>query len=329
MTDDREDYFYLRAAFDLARQARRAGHRPFGAVIAGGGSVLAEAGSMQGDGDTTSHAEMNAVRAAAARVPRGQLAQATIYASSEPCAMCTAAIFYTGIGRIVFGFPEAQLRTLRNRTRQGSGIGLSCRDVLARAPRAVVVAGPLLEDEAAEIHDGAWPMASIAPLADLPPAIRDDTAFMRHAIDLAETARRAGELPFGAVVVDGDGAIAVEAVSTEVGDGDWTCHAEMNAVRLIANRAGRAPPAGATIYASSEPCAMCATAIFYSGIRRVVYGFSEARLRRLLGQRDETAGLGLSCREVLSHAAESVSIVGPCLEDEAALPHTRYWPSTA
>jgi tRNA(adenine34) deaminase len=146
----------LRRTFEIARDARARGHRPFGALIADGAATIAEAGSTQGTGDPTAHAEMNAVRAAMATVPRARLADATLFASNEPCAMCAAAAFYAGIGRIVFGFPEAKLRPLRNRSAGGAGIALGCREVLARAPRRVAVLGPCLEDEAAALHDGFW-----------------------------------------------------------------------------------------------------------------------------------------------------------------------------
>lgn len=156
-----DDETYLRHTFALARAARAAGHRPFGAVVADASGTIAEAGSTQtANGDPTAHAEMNALRRAMAAVPRARLQGATLYASNEPCAMCAAAAFYAGVARIMFGFPEEKLRPLRNRTALGAGIGLSCRAVLARPARKVAVIGPCLEDEAAALHDGYWTAAT-------------------------------------------------------------------------------------------------------------------------------------------------------------------------
>lgn len=150
----------LRRTFGIAAQARAAGHRPFGAIVADAAGTIAQAGSAQGGGDPTTHAEMNAVRAAMAAVPRERLAGATLYASTEPCAMCTAAAFYAGLGRIMFGFPEERLRPMRNRSPGGAGLALSCREVLSRAPRAIEVRGPCLVEEAAALHDGFWTAAT-------------------------------------------------------------------------------------------------------------------------------------------------------------------------
>ena len=152
-----------------------------------------------------------------------------------------------------------------------------------------------------------------------------DAAMLRRAIELAQMAQRQGELPFGAVIAHGHGAPVVETISTEISSGDWTCHAETNAVRLVGPTIDRDQLKHTTIYASSEPCAMCAAAIFYSGIRRIVFGFSESQLRPLLAKSSETVGLGYSCREILAHAAEPVEIHGPFLEEEAKAPHENYW----
>lgn len=147
----------LRATFALALEARQAGHRPFGALVAEANGEIARAHSTQGaGGDATQHAEMNALRAAMAGAPRARLAEATLYASNEPCAMCASAAFYAGVRRIVFGFPESRLRPLRNRTTRGAGLAWSCREILARAAEPVEILGPCLEDEAARPHEGYW-----------------------------------------------------------------------------------------------------------------------------------------------------------------------------
>ncbi len=154
------DTMLLRRAIALAAEARARGDRPFAAVIAdAGGAVLAEAGSMQGrsGAGTLAHSEMNALAAVvAAGVPRQVLRAGTMYSSGEPCAMCAAAAFYAGVGRVVFGLSAAAILHLRNAQAHTAGLNLSCRAVLETAAEPVMVVGPCLEAEAAVPHEGFW-----------------------------------------------------------------------------------------------------------------------------------------------------------------------------
>lgn len=160
MTATALDLALLRRAFALAGEARARGDRPFAAVIAEpDGNVLAEGMSTQGagGGGTLAHSEMNACGAViAARIPRERLRAATIYSSGEPCAMCAAAIFYTGVGRVVYGLSAGAILHLRNAKPENAGLSLSCRAVLESAAERVTVLGPLLEDEGALPHQGYW-----------------------------------------------------------------------------------------------------------------------------------------------------------------------------
>lgn len=158
-----------------------------------------------------------------------------------------------------------------------------------------------------------------------------DAHWLRRAFRLALDARARGDRPFGAVVVDAGGEALAEAGSTQGESGEGTlAHSEMNALaRLHARRVPREALAGATIYSSGEPCAMCAAAIFYAGIGRVVYGLSAGAILAARNARPETAGLSLSCRAVLASAHAPPVVVGPCLESEAAVPHAGYWKAEA
>jgi len=150
----------LRHAFALAVKARERGDRPFSAVIvAEDGTILAEGLSTQGagGGGTLAHSEMNACQAViAAKVPRERLRGATIYSSGEPCAMCSAAIFYTGVGRVVYGLSAGAILHLRNARPHTAGLSLSCRAVLDSAAEKVQVIGPCLEAEGEAPHLGYW-----------------------------------------------------------------------------------------------------------------------------------------------------------------------------
>lgn len=154
-----------------------------------------------------------------------------------------------------------------------------------------------------------------------------DATLLRSAFTLAAEARARGDRPFGAIIADADGTVLAEAGSTQGASGDGTlAHAEMNACQVAVRAAiPRDTLRGATIFSSGEPCAMCAAAIFYTGIGRVVFGLSAAAILHLRNARPQTAGLSLSCAAVLATAAERVGVVGPCLEDEGATPHAGYW----
>jgi tRNA(Arg) A34 adenosine deaminase TadA len=80
-----------------------------------------------------------------------------------------------------------------------------------------------------------------------------------------------------------------------------------------------------TLYASTEPCAMCAGAIYWSRIGRVVYALSEIDLYALIGPSPEH--LLLSCREVFQHSQQAVEVLGPALEleKEARAVHENFW----
>jgi len=154
-----------------------------------------------------------------------------------------------------------------------------------------------------------------------------DASRLRHAFTLAGQARARGDRPFSAVVVAEDGTILAEGLSTQGrGGGGTLAHSEMNACQaVIAAGIPRERLRRATIYSSGEPCSMCASAIFYTGIGRVVYGLSAAAILHLRNAQPHTAGLTLSCRAVLATAAETVEVVGPALEAEGAVPHQGYW----
>lgn len=103
------------------------------------------------------------------------------------------------------------------------------------------------------------------------PAAPEPHAFMARALAMRSAAEAAGDQPYGAVVVQG-GRIVGEAPSAVVTASDPTAHAEMQAIRDAARRTGRRDLAGATLYSSSRPCAMCEAAAYWAGIQRMVHG---------------------------------------------------------
>jgi tRNA(Arg) A34 adenosine deaminase TadA len=153
----------------------------------------------------------------------------------------------------------------------------------------------------------------------------DDERHLRRAIALAETAVEGGNRPFGSVIVDAEGEVVAEAYSTQQDDRDWTAHAEMNALRAAGQKRSWDELAGCTLYASGDPCPMCAGGVYWSNIRRVVFGVDEASMRPLRQTNRQAAGILMSCREVLAKAPHVIEVVGPALVDEALEPHKRFW----
>lgn len=152
-----------------------------------------------------------------------------------------------------------------------------------------------------------------------------DLIHLRRAIQVASNARSHGNHPFGAVLVDGDGDVVAEAENTVLTDKDPTGHAETNLVRLAGSLVAPEQTAATTLYSSCEPCAMCAGAIFWAGIGRVVFALSNDALIDMLDPGGDGPALGLSTAAVLASGNRSIEVEGPALEDEAALPHADFW----
>ena len=152
-----------------------------------------------------------------------------------------------------------------------------------------------------------------------------DLHYLRAAIAVAWRAREHGNHPFGAILVDADKQVVLEAENTVVTERDCTGHAETNLVRLATRRFTPAQLVGCTLYTSTEPCAMCAGAIHWSQIGRVVYALSEDDLYAIVGLASEQ--LRLPCREVFGHSQRPVQVDNPetALAAEARAVHANFW----
>jgi tRNA(Arg) A34 adenosine deaminase TadA len=152
-----------------------------------------------------------------------------------------------------------------------------------------------------------------------------DELFLRRSFEVARRAASHGNHPFGAILVDGEGNVLIEAENGYMPSHDGTAHAE----RLLATQActthGAEILQTSTLYSSAEPCAMCAGALYWAGIGRLVYGLSEHRLRAITGDHPENPTLNLPCRQVFETGQRPVEVVGPLLEDEAAALHDGVW----
>jgi tRNA(Arg) A34 adenosine deaminase TadA len=130
------------------------------------------------------------------------------------------------------------------------------------------------------------------------------------------------------VLVGADDRVLAEAWCNTSETGDCTGHAETNAVRLASPQHPREVLAGATMYSSGEPCVMCAGAIFWAGIRRVVFGIDAVSLRAFRGEVAEQRDAELSCRDVFAASPHAIECIGPALLEEASAPHVGFWRTT-
>ena len=154
------DEVHLARALDVARLSRVNGNHPFGAIlVAGDGAVLESQNTVVTAGDPTGHAESNLVRLASARLTAAELRTSILYTSTEPCVMCSGAIYWAGIGRVVYALPEQLLGQMVPEQGGEPTMDLPCREVFARGGNTVIVAGPALVAEAADVHAGFWDTA--------------------------------------------------------------------------------------------------------------------------------------------------------------------------
>ncbi len=150
-------------------------------------------------------------------------------------------------------------------------------------------------------------------------AENEHSHFIREAIRLSASAVARGNEPFGAILVK-NGAVLLRIENSVYTGHDMTNHAEMNLVKEAMKQYDSAFLADCTLYTSTEPCAMCAGAIYWSGIGRLIYGCSEKRLGEIAG-----IGLDVPCRTIFESGARQVEVIGPIDEDVAVPIHLDYW----
>ena len=154
MTATEADLPPMRLAIAASRQALDAGDMPYGATLVSpaGQVLLTERNRQHTAQDCTAHAEMVLVREAARQLGAAALQGATVYASGEPCVMCAGAMYWAGVGRVVWAAPQPNMAELLG----GPLLPARCADLLGSAQPPVPVTGGVLQDEAmAVLHDAA------------------------------------------------------------------------------------------------------------------------------------------------------------------------------
>jgi len=152
-----------------------------------------------------------------------------------------------------------------------------------------------------------------------------DIQHLRTAIEIAQHAREHGNHPFGAILVDENNQVLLKAENTVVTDKDCTGHAETNLIRLASQQYSAEELERCTLYTSTEPCAMCAGAIYWGNVRRMVYALSEVGLYEIIGPSPDQ--LLLPSREVFAHSRRPTEVEGPAMEldVEARAVHAGFW----
>ena len=151
--------------------------------------------------------------------------------------------------------------------------------------------------------------------------------YLRRCIQISREARAGGNTPFGALLVDSEGNIIMEQGNIEITERICTGHAETTLTSRASHAYSRDFLWTCTLYTTAEPCAMCAGAIYWANIGRVVYGMTEKRLLELTGSDEQNPTFDLPCREVFARGQKDIQVIGPipAVEEEAAEVHQGYW----
>lgn len=145
---------HLGVAIDIAQRARKHGNHPFGAllVVENGGILLQAENTVLTARDCTGHAETNLVQQASQKFTPETLATCTLYTSTEPCPMCSGAIYWSPVKRIVFALSASSFYAYSGNT--ANQALPSCRVILGHGK--IEVLGPALEEEAKKVHAEFW-----------------------------------------------------------------------------------------------------------------------------------------------------------------------------
>lgn len=140
-----------------------------------------------------------------------------------------------------------------------------------------------------------------------------DHAAMSQAIEASRQALAAGDMPFGATLASPTGEVLWVARNTQVSTQDCMAHAETVLVQQAQKTLGPQALQGATVYASGEPCAMCSGALFWAGVRRVVFAATTQDIAQTLGG----PVLPATAQQVLGAGTPAVQVQGGLQRSDA------------
>ncbi len=152
--------YYLKKCVEVSRRSRESGNMPFGCIlVSSDGEVLLEQMNIEGTNyKCTGHAETQLMEKASMKYTKDFLWGCTLYSTAEPCAMCTGAIYWGNVGRIVYGMSEKDLLKITGSDPKNPTFDLPCREVLAKGQKDIEVIGPFkeIEEAVAEVHKDFW-----------------------------------------------------------------------------------------------------------------------------------------------------------------------------
>lgn len=150
----------LERCIEISDNARKNGNTPFGALLADqDNEILLEQENIEiTESICTGHAETTLAARASQKYSKDFLWTCTLYTTAEPCAMCTGAIYWANIGKIVYAMAEKKLLSLTGNNKQNPTFDLSSREIVSRGQKEIEIVGPFLEVEkkAASVHKGYW-----------------------------------------------------------------------------------------------------------------------------------------------------------------------------
>ncbi|MDZ5812203.1 nucleoside deaminase [Halorubrum sp. AD140] len=146
-----------------------------------------------------------------------------------------------------------------------------------------------------------------------------DRALVDRAIELAAEAVDEGNTPFGALLTV-DGEVVAEARNETRTESDVAAHPELTLARRAARELDADERARCAMYASTEPCPMCATAVHYAGLGRVVFGVAGETLNDLTGD-----VVSIPCEEVIRRAGGETVVDGPVATEAAMALHESFY----
>ncbi|SEB52151.1 nucleoside deaminase [Paenibacillus sp. GP183] len=155
----------------------------------------------------------------------------------------------------------------------------------------------------------------------------EHTFYLQKCVEVSKKAREQGNTPFGAILVDHEGKILLEQGNIEITTKNCTGHAETSLMVAASALFSKSFLWNCTLYSSVEPCAMCAGAIYWGNVGRVVYGISEKKLAELTGESEVNPTLDLPCSDVFARGNKPIKVVGPFpeVEVEVIAVHEGYW----
>ena len=132
----------------IAHEAMEKGNHPFGALLADkDGNILMEQGNEFQEGGSAYHAETLLLLKAARKYSPDELQSCTLYSNFEPCCMCTGALYWTNVGRLVFGATEEALLAYTGSNEENPTFSLSSREVVSHGQKDIEIVGPADDED--------------------------------------------------------------------------------------------------------------------------------------------------------------------------------------